>query len=135
MTNAVTLEPPVAGHRSGLRYLVVGLVSFAVDYGVLALGYNALHLPLWLSASAGFWVSFVVNFVLSRRWTFNAVAGAPGGQLVRYSVLVAFNYGCTVVAVPALHHAGLTLLVAKAITVGALTVWTFAVYRLWVFAR
>lgn len=133
--SAASLARGIVDHRQALlRYLIVGVTSFVLDYGILALAYRGLDAPLWLATTAGFWISFVANFLLSRHWTFQVGHHASSTQLRRYGVLVAANYAITVVAVWLLHHAGAPLLLAKAITVGALTVTTFVGYRRWVFA-
>lgn len=129
-----SLARGIVDHRQALlRYLIVGVASFVLDYGVLTLAYHALDAPLWLSTTAGFWISFIANFLLSRHWTFQVGHHASSTQLRRYGVLVAANYVVTVIAVWLLHHAGAPLLLAKAITVGALTLTTFVAYRRWVF--
>ena len=135
----MTAVPPSrvrARNREALaRYLIVGVISFAVDYGVLMLAFRGFHSALWVATAAGFWVSFVVNFLLSRHWTFEARHHPSTAQLWRYGVLVAANSCVTLVAVPALHHAGAAVLIAKGLVVGVLTLTTFAAYRTWVFPQ
>lgn len=115
------------------RYLVVGGLSFAVDYETLTVVHAVLDTPLWVATAAGFWVSFVLNFALTRLWTFAESTGHPASQLFRYSVLVAVNFVATVVAVDRLHALGASILLAKAVTVGTLTITTFLAYKHWVF--
>lgn len=117
------------------RYLLVGAVSYGLDIGILTLCWHVLGLPLWLSTSIGFWVSFVANFLLSRHWTFGAGDLAPRGQLARYGVLVGINYVVTILAVTALYRAGVGVVVARTITLATLTLSTFLIYRSWVFAQ
>lgn len=121
--------------QSLARYLVVGLVSYGIDVGLLLLCWHVLHAPLWLATSMGFWGSFGVNFVLSRHWTFDVGNHPVGAQLVRYGILVAVNYVVTVLAVLGLHHAGLPVVAARTLTLAVLTISTFILYRTWVFAR
>ncbi len=117
---------------SFLRYLLVGLTSFAIDIGALHLGYQYLHLPLWLATVTGFWLSFIANFAANRYWTF-AGSPRPGRQLTRYSALVAVNSLGTVFIVIGLHELGLNYVAGKVLAVGGLTVSTFILYRRWVF--
>lgn len=119
---------------SALRYLLVGVASYAIDISVLTLSWRVLGFPLWLATSAGFWTSFVANFLLSRHWTFASAHVSSRSQLVRYGVLVAINYIVTVVSVGALHRLGMDVLVARTLVLAALTVTTYAAYRGWVFA-
>lgn len=121
-------------HSAG-RYLLVGVVSYGIDVGVLSLFWHVLHAPLWLSTSAGFWSSFAANFVLSRNWTFRQNHQAPGAQLLRYSVLVAVNYTVTVFAVTALHRSGFGVITARTLVLAVLTLSTYFLYRKWVFAK
>lgn len=72
--------------------------------------------------------------MLHRTWTFAAEDGRTSSQLTRYSILVAVNYGLTLALVSGLHHLAVPLMIAKALTVGALTVSNFVLYRAWVFA-
>ena len=134
----MSVEPLAVRARLALvpnpaRYLVVGALSFAVDYQTLVLVRHVFEAPLWLATTSGFWVSFLLNFALSRLWTFQDSNGHPAGQLVRYAALVAVNFTVTLVAVSVLHGLGLSLLLAKAATVGTLTVTTFLAYKHWVF--
>lgn len=119
---------------AGVRYLIVGGLSYVIDISILLFAWKALDLPLWAATSCGFWASFSVNFLLSRYWTFDVAHVSSVGQLVRYGVLVAVNYVITVLAVTGLHHAGLDVLVARTVVLAVLTVSTFFVYRRWVFA-
>lgn len=147
MPEIVPEDAPSPGTRSGevspgrapprvgstvLRYVATGVVSFGVDFGTLYVGYQHARLPLWLATSAGFWLSFLVNFVANKFWTFRSV-DRPAAQLLRYAGLVAGNYVVTVILVSGLHAAGANYVLAKAFAVACLTVTTFLVYRSWVF--
>ncbi|SKB06483.1 GtrA family protein [Aeromicrobium choanae] len=118
---------------SAARYLVVGLLSYLIDVGILAAAWHLLDLPLWLATSLGFWTSFVANFLLSRHWTFESSRQPSGGQLARYVSLVAVNYVVTLVAVTVLHEAGLKVIVARTVVLALLTATTYLLYRRWVF--
>lgn len=117
-----------------VKYLVVGVLSFAIDLGVLMIALKVVGLPLWLATSCGFWCSFSVNFALSRHWTFDAAVSRSTGQLLRYGALVGINYVVTVVAVTMLHRAGLGALEARTLVLVLLTGSTFVLYKRWVFA-
>jgi putative flippase GtrA len=115
------------------RYLVIGLASFAIDFGTLY-GLHGRHgWPLWVGTSAGFWLSFAFNFGANRVWTFRSRSHSTTRQLFRYSVLVTFNYVATVALVSFLTWAGLGYLVAKTFATAILTMSTFLFYRSWVF--
>lgn len=115
------------------RYVVVGVVSLAVDLGVLWILHGLLGLWLPAAAAISFLSSFIVNFGLNQRWTFNATTGSTPVQLVRYTILVVVNTVVTAVLVTAITSTGLDYLFAKLIVVGILTVTNFVLMRVWVF--
>jgi len=118
--------------RGPVGYLAVGGLSYLVDVGLLVLLHSGAGTPLWLATTAGYWCSVVVNFsgnrlVLGR-------AGAPVSRsAVRYGVLLALNYGVTVVTVAGLASAGVEPVVAKTGCVVVLAVVNYLLYRRWVF--
>lgn len=115
------------------RYLLIGLSSFALDLGLLTLGYRVAHLPLWLATAAGFWGSFAYNYLLQRRFAFNA-RGAAVGSLFRYSTLLGFNTLATMGIVELAQVTGPGYVVGKVAATGATTVWNYFAYKRWVFA-
>lgn len=117
------------------RFLVVGVASAITDIGGLYLLHAVVGMWLPLAAATSFLASFAVNFTLNRRWTFDAQAGATGGQLVRFTVLVAINTVLTSVGVTAITGLGLNFMVAKLIVVVVVTAANFVVLRLWVFRQ
>lgn len=123
--------------QSAAKYLVVGVISYGIDIGILSLCWRVFGAPLWLATSAGFWGSFAINFMLSRHWTFasRATVGTSRKQFVRYCALVGLNYGITVLAVTGLHHLGLGAILARTLVLAVLTLSTFVLYRRWVFAN
>lgn len=120
-----------ATRHSGLRYLVVGGTSFLVDIGMLALLHEVILAPLWLATAVAFLVSFVFNYTLQRTIAFRG-GGSHTRSLLRYGALLAFNTLATVAVVTAfdvLVGWGVGKIVATTLT----TIWTYFVYRYWVF--
>lgn len=115
-----------------LRYVAVGLLSYAVDAGTLWTLYHVAGVPLWVATTSGFWLSFVVNFAANKYFTFGSRSGSRG-QLLRYAVLVGINYLATLGIVTGLASLGVHALVAKTISVAVLTVVNYFSYRFWVF--
>lgn len=118
--------------RQFVRFLVVGLASYAVDVGTLWLLVAVAGLPLVLGTTLAFAASFVVNFGGGRRWVFRSDAPA-GPQLVRYFGLVGLNYLLTIALMLGFTSAGLGLLLAKTLTVGINAVLNFVISRAWVY--
>lgn len=115
-----------------LRFVVVGVVTVAVDTAVLVLLRELTSTPLWLAASVSYVAAIGVNFALNMRWVW-AVEGDLAGRLARYAALVAVNYLLTLVLTLGLTSAGLYYVFAKwaAIAVGAVV--NYVAYHRWVF--
>jgi len=69
------LKPRHTLSRRVLRYGVVGLVAFAIDYGVTAIAITVMLVPLLLANSLGFVVANVANFLLGHWWVFRDARG------------------------------------------------------------
>jgi putative flippase GtrA len=124
---------PAAAMRTLLpRYIAVGALSVALDVGALAILHSALGVDLLLATTLAFALALVVNFTLNHRWAFGA-DGVLGRRMLRYSVIVAVNYGLTVGIIAGLTAIGVFYLVAKAVSVGLTAIVNFTGYRLWVF--
>lgn len=65
---------PAGSHRELARqfgvFLIVGGLSFGVDYGLFTVLY-ALGVPHLVASATSFSLSLIINYVLSRRYVFN----------------------------------------------------------------
>ena len=125
---------PLRLPRTFVRYVGVGVLSLLVDAGTLWLLYEHAGAALWVAASAGFWLSFAVNFSANKYLTFSARTGGRA-QLVRYSLLVILNYLANLGIVTGLVALGLDAVISKIVAVAALTSVNFFAYRHWVFSE
>jgi putative flippase GtrA len=126
-----------AGHRAAhgqvLRFLAVGLASYAIDIGVLYVLHGRASVRLWVATSAAYATGLLVNFGLNRIVTFRSANGVHT-ELARYVALLVGNYVVTVAFVTGLTAAGSPYLVSKTVCVALLAVVNFLAYRHWVFA-
>lgn len=53
-----------------LRYGAVGLIAFAIDFGVTAWLFRAMDAPLLVANTVGFLIANVANFLLGHWWVF-----------------------------------------------------------------
>jgi putative flippase GtrA len=118
--------------RTFLLYVAVGLLTLGVDVGTLLFLYEVVGSSLWWATTAGFWLSFVVNFLGNKYLTFSMRTGGSR-QLLRYGVVVTFGYLANLAIVIGLVSVGLSALVSKLTAVAILVVVNFVVYRIWVF--
>lgn len=121
------------GRTAAGAYLSIGLLSVAVDVGLLVLLREVGQVPLALATAVAFGVSVLVNFTLNRLTFATATSAAVGVHALRYGSLVAANWAVTVLVVTLAPTVGVPYLVAKLAVVAAMTVWNFLLYRSWVF--
>lgn len=116
------------------RYLLVGGVSFSVDFFLLIFLHEYFGVQLWLATPVAFLTSLVVNYLLSRFFTF-AGTGARGASFVKYIALVVFNTIATSLIVSGFEAMGGAYMLGKVASTVLMTVWNFFAYKYWVFAR
>lgn len=135
MTAAVPRHTDAAfDGRRFLLYGTVGVVGFAVDFGLLVLFREVVGASVWLAATIAFWASLAVVFLSNKYLTFGA-RGAGHRQLVRYFILLGINYLVTLGVIFLAERAGLGYQIGKIAAVGMTTVWNFFAYQLWVFRK
>jgi putative flippase GtrA len=120
--------------RRAAVYLAVGLVGFAVDFGLLVLLREVFAAPVWLAATVAFWASLGVVFLTNKYVTFGARGTGPR-QLVRYFALLAVNYVVTLGVLALAERIGVGYQVGKVVAVAMTTVWNYFAYEFWVFRR
>lgn len=118
--------------RRFLIYLVVGVLGFAVDFGLLVLFREVIGTEVWVAATIAFWGSLGVVFLSNKYLTFGA-RGAGHRQLIRYFVLLGFNYVATLAVILLAERIGLGYQLGKVAAVGMTTIWNYFAYQLWVF--
>jgi len=123
----------LAAH-SATRYLIVGGVSFVIDFGLIFLLHTVAGAPLWLATVAGFLLSFVFNYVAQRTFSFGS-RQPHGVTLLKYAALVLFNTGLTVLIVSGFDKTAVGWEAGKVIATIVTTGENYFVYRYWVFRR
>lgn len=118
--------------RRFLLYVAVGIVGFAVDFGLLVLFREVLGSPIWVAATVAFWSSLAVIFLANKYVTFDA-RGMGHRQLLRYFVLLGVNYAVTLGIIAIAERTGLGYQVGKVAAVALTAGWNYVAYQLWVF--
>ena len=115
------------------RYLLVGVLSFAIDFALLVLLYEVFGVVLWLATAAAFLASLGANYLLQRYFTFS---GTPtrGTSFIKYLLLVGVNTAAASLIVSGFEALGSSYQLGKIVSTAAMTVWNFFAYKYWVFA-
>lgn len=121
--------------HSFVRYVIVGLISVGVDYGVLLVAYRALDVDLAVATTTGFVVGLIVNFLLNKFWSFNTSHDKQqtARQAVLVGLLVVFNLIVTNLVVIYLEKINIGPEISKVITTGMITLWNYVLYKKYIF--
>ncbi|MDN5858016.1 MAG: GtrA family protein, partial [Pseudonocardia sp.] len=106
--------------------------GFAVDFGLLVFFREVVGTPVWVAATIAFWSSLAVVFLTNKYVTF-AARGSGHRQLVRYFLLLGFNYLATLAVLYLAERTGLGYQLGKVVSVALTTAWNFFIYQKWVF--
>jgi putative flippase GtrA len=116
-----------------MRYLIVGGTTFAIDFAILYGLHGVMKLNLAASASVSYWVSISFNFVLNRYWTFDVrEKDSLKRHITTYLFMLILNYLFTVIFV-SIVGTHINYIAAKAIAVAVQMIWTYPVYKRYIF--
>lgn len=121
--------------KTFVRYVLVGLISVGVDYGMLLAAYHVFSLDLRVATTVGFLVGLLVNFLLNKFWAFQADHSAKRSaqQGVMVALLVGFNLLVTNIVIVYLHRWNVGPEVSKILTTGMITLWNYVLYKKLIF--
>lgn len=118
--------------RPFLKFLIVGVLSFALDLGLLVALHEGLNVSLVIATPVAFLTSLIFNFALQRSFTFRAM-NSRTVSAAKYISLVVVNVAVTDLIVTGFDRLdwayGLGKVVATVLTTG----WNFLLYRHWIF--
>lgn len=118
-----------------VRYLFVGGSTFVIDFGILYFLHSVLKLNLAASTSVAYWISISYNFILNRYWTFDSrEKESLKRHITTYFVLLVANYLFTVTFVSTVGT-HINYVIAKALSVGLQMIWTYPVYKRYIFTE
>lgn len=120
-------------HGHIVRFLIVGGLSFAIDYGLLLILHYLVRLPLPIAITTGFLGGFVVNFILNKYWTFQAPHSVRQSmrQGILYTLLVGVNLLLTNAIILALSVVHIHPETSKPISTALIMAINYVMYK-WV---
>lgn len=109
------------------RYLVVGGVAFAVDFGSLYLFVEFVGLHYLIAAAVAFLFGLVTNYCLSRLWVFDRrTLQSATAEFLIFAVIGVIGLGLNEVIIWFVReHIHFHYMVAKAISAGIVLIWNF----------
>ena len=115
------------------RFIVVGLVTALVYYGLLVFAVEVAGIGPVLASAICYVLAVVLNYLLHYHWTFTATAG-HSVVVNRYVVMLCgglvLNSG---VMYSGVNTMGWHYLLVQTGAIGLITAWNFILSSLWVF--
>lgn len=123
-----------------LRFLVVGTIGFAVDFGILNLLVLVFDMNVLVANTVSFSLAVLSNFTWNRLWTYPDSRTKPlRSQLIQFSAVNIAGWGINTGVLAALTPVFSALVgrlgynLAKAIATIIVLFWNFFVNRYWTY--
>lgn len=119
------------------KFLVVGLISFGIDFGLLLILQKEFAVQLTVATTTAYLIGLLVNFALNKLWTFEAPKGAKQSarQAFQYGLLVVVNLVLTNVVVGFAAAIGIGPEWSKPVATGTIMILNYVVYNRIIFRR
>ncbi len=119
-----------------LKFGVVGVIAFAIDYGVLMLLSQVFGMDPVLAAGISFCVSVIFNYLASMRYVFTHREDLSRTRefvifIVLSAVGLAINEACMAAGVAVLGTSALMVTVTKLFATAVVMVWNFFSRKKW----
>ena len=117
-----------------LKFGVVGASGLILDFGITYIGKDKLGIPKYLASAIGFCTAASSNFLLNRWWTFSDNNPEVAAQFTRFFLIAIVGLAIHTAIVWFAHQKkGINFFVAKAVGVGVVVGWNFAMNFWWTF--
>jgi putative flippase GtrA len=121
--------------RQFLKFAVVGTIGAVVDFGLLAILKELVHLNLYVANTFSFSAAVLNNYTLNTFWTFGDQENRrPAQQLAQFFLVSIVGLGINQALLYVFHDiVGLWYMLAKAIATVVVLGWNFTANKLWTF--
>lgn len=118
-----------------VRYGVVALVAFAIDFGLLYVFTRYAHIFYLVSATLSFSISLVVNYLLSIAWVFSRRADmSRSREMSGFALIGVIGLGLNLIVIGFLTSVtGIYYLDSKLIATVVVFFWSFVARRYLIF--
>ncbi|PIR74232.1 MAG: hypothetical protein COU35_03525 [Candidatus Magasanikbacteria bacterium CG10_big_fil_rev_8_21_14_0_10_47_10] len=116
-----------------LRFLAVGVTSLFIDIGLLIFLIERINFRPVVAVATNQLLVILYNFIVNKYWSFSSKK-IPFRQLIRYLILVAFNYVTSITFMYIFNdifHIKYTLV--RLSTIATLFIFNFICYKHWVY--
>ncbi len=134
------------------RFAIVGIIGAVIDFGILNLLNQALHVEVLIAQAVSFSAAVLSNFTWNRLWTYpESRAKAVGTQLVQFAIVSLIGLGLRTLIFSRLDSAMISLSerifppnfllkpdvighnVSLAIVIIIILFWNFFINRFWTY--
>jgi putative flippase GtrA len=135
LSAAGTSETPQNTLVQFARYLVVGGLAFAIDFGTLAALTELVGIPDLISAAIAFLVGLAANYVLSRSWVFSGRRLTNvTAEFAVFALIGLVGLGMNEGIIWAVSRlAGFSYLIGKIVSAGIVLIWNFGARKYFLF--
>jgi putative flippase GtrA len=122
--------------RPGYRYVIIGGSVYLIELLVIVLA-QSRGASGTVAVGISFWVGLIISFVLQKLVTFGDKRMQHKillPQILAFCLLVAFNFGFTVMAT-ALLSPPLPAVISRTLALGITVIWNFYLYKTRIFKR
>ncbi|MDI9408077.1 MAG: GtrA family protein [Candidatus Pacebacteria bacterium] len=119
-----------ANIRQFAVFILIGLLSALVDIGLLQLLIHFGYSPYW-STTVGFFVGFIVNFILHQNVTFSAQWGI--NTILKFTLVVLINYVLTLILIKFTLFWVSQILIGKILSLPIVAINGFVLSKYWIF--
>lgn len=122
---------------SFVRYVLIGLLAFAVEYISFYLLFVQAKMVLVVANALSFCLGLVVAFLLNRAWAFShhEYSKKAAHQFGFYATLAIINLFLTLAIVAILKWMGVEPTIGKLIAMIITSSWNFVLLKFWVFTH
>lgn len=116
--------------RQFIVYIAVGLVSAAIDVGLMQ-ALIFFEINYLIAATFGFFIGFLANFFMHSRITFKE--NYSHSMFARYIAVVLANYALTLTTIQAFHHWFTMPVLGKIISLPLVAINGFFFSKYWIY--
>lgn len=133
-TPAITPSSSSKISTQGLKYVVVGLITLLIDFGLTWLLLPSMHLVI--ANSLGFLLANITNFLLAHRWVFQSQVPTTQSTQTYMAVLAVSLVGLALSDLMvwlAISQWQLPFLISKILAAILGLVWNFGARKIWIY--